>query len=149
LIWGNGFRDIGPSNAGSLRPRARRVAVLGVGAGGGRPPGVTPGPPQREVEIFMPNQTSTTLFPERFSVLWPTIDLFAGAPFRLQNICQNGVPPRSRTNTPLVARLAGCRAWGEVCYTPQLSTGWVDPWVRLVWVDIFQVLVGLVGFCPL
>jgi len=27
--------------------------------------------------------------------LWPTI--FAGAPFRLQNICRNGVPPRSRT----------------------------------------------------
>jgi len=32
--------------------------------------------------------------------LWPTI--FAGAPFRLQNICRNGVPPRSRTTTPLV-----------------------------------------------
>ena len=31
--------------------------------------------------------------------LWPTI--FAGTPFRLQNICQNGVPPRSRTTTPL------------------------------------------------
>ena len=31
--------------------------------------------------------------------LWPTI--FAGAPFRLQNICRNGVPPRSRTTTPL------------------------------------------------
>ena len=29
--------------------------------------------------------------------LWPTI--FAGAPFRLQNICGNGVPPRSRTTT--------------------------------------------------
>jgi len=27
--------------------------------------------------------------------LLPTI--FAGAPFRLQNICRNGVPPRSRT----------------------------------------------------
>ena len=32
--------------------------------------------------------------------LWPTI--FAGAPFRLRNICRNGVPPRSRTTTPLV-----------------------------------------------
>ena len=32
--------------------------------------------------------------------LWPTI--FAGAPFRLQNICRNGVPPRSRTTTPLL-----------------------------------------------
>jgi len=31
--------------------------------------------------------------------LWPTI--FAGAPFRLQNIFPNGVPPRSRTTTPL------------------------------------------------
>ena len=27
--------------------------------------------------------------------LWPTI--IAGAPFRLKNICRNGVPPRSRT----------------------------------------------------
>ena len=31
--------------------------------------------------------------------LRPTI--FAGAPFRIQNICLNGVPPRSRTTTPL------------------------------------------------
>ena len=31
--------------------------------------------------------------------MWPTI--FAGAPFRLQNICRNGVPPRSRTTAPL------------------------------------------------
>jgi len=31
--------------------------------------------------------------------LWPTT--FAGAPFRLRNICRNGVPPRSRTTTPL------------------------------------------------
>jgi len=38
--------------------------------------------------------------------LWPTI--FAGAPFRLQNICQNGVPPRSRTTTPLLYALSGC-----------------------------------------
>jgi len=33
--------------------------------------------------------------------LWPTI--FAGAPFGLQNICRKGVPPRSRTTTPLAA----------------------------------------------
>ena len=33
--------------------------------------------------------------------LWPTI--FAGVPFWLQNICRNGVPPRSRTTTPLIA----------------------------------------------
>ena len=32
-------------------------------------------------------------------LLWPTI--FAGAPFRLQNIGRNGVPPRSRTTTSL------------------------------------------------
>ena len=30
--------------------------------------------------------------------LWPAI--FAGAPFWLQNICRNGVPPRSSTTTP-------------------------------------------------
>jgi len=35
--------------------------------------------------------------------LWPTI--FAGAPFRLRNICRNGVPPRSRTTTTL------CKKW--------------------------------------
>ena len=29
--------------------------------------------------------------------LWPTI--FAAAPFRFQNICRKGVPPRSRTTT--------------------------------------------------
>jgi len=29
--------------------------------------------------------------------LWPAI--FAGVPFRLQNICRNGVQPRSRTTT--------------------------------------------------
>ena len=42
---------------GSLRPRARRVAVLGVGAGGGRPPlrwsGVSP--PENFSGILMPN----------------------------------------------------------------------------------------------
>jgi len=31
--------------------------------------------------------------------LWPMI--FAAAPFRLQNICRNTIPPRSRTTTPL------------------------------------------------
>ena len=36
--------------------------------------------------------------------LWPTI--FAGAPFRLQNICRNGVPPRSPHHyTPAFSRL--------------------------------------------
>jgi len=43
---------------GSLRPRAQRVAMLGVGAGGGRPlplresRGMTPG---NFFEIFLPN----------------------------------------------------------------------------------------------
>ena len=108
---------------GSLRPLAWRVAVLGMGAGGGRPlplrvsGGVTP-------EIFlrfsMPNPALGGQFgpenkliegqPNEYDVifrnasvlafhLWPTI--FAGAPSRLQNICRNGVPPRSRTTTPL------------------------------------------------
>ena len=46
---GDGFRDLGPSNGRACAPaHARRVAVLGVGAGGGRPlplkgsAGVTP-----------------------------------------------------------------------------------------------------------
>ena len=33
--------------------------------------------------------------------LWPTI--FASPPFRLQSICRNGVPPRSRSTTPLLS----------------------------------------------
>jgi len=32
--------------------------------------------------------------------LWPTI--FAAALFRIQNICQNGIPLCSRTTTPLM-----------------------------------------------
>ena len=28
----------------------------------------------------------------------------------------------------------------------ELSMGWVDPWVGLGWVDIFQFLVGWVGY---
>ena len=39
--------------------------------------------------------------------LWPTI--FGRAPFRLQNICWNGVPPRSRTTIPLICTdVRGC-----------------------------------------
>jgi len=114
---------------GSLRPRARRVAVLGVGAGGGHPsrwrdPGCHPwkilfrffdaisrvwgqfGPENKLIKGH-PNQYDVIC--QNASVLafhlWPTI--FAGAPFRLQNICRNGVPPRSRTTTPLtVVKLA-------------------------------------------
>ena len=111
----------------SLRPRARRAAVLGVGPGGGRPlplkgsGGVTPGIFFRSL---MPNPAFRGQFgpenkliegqPYEYDVLcrnasvlafqlWPTI--FAVAPFRLQNICRNGVPPRSRTTTPLAAFL--------------------------------------------
>ena len=31
----------------------------------------------------------------------------------------------------------------------ELSMGWVDPWIGLGWVEIFQFLVGLVGLGPL
>jgi len=106
LIWGNDFRDLGLQR-GSLRPRARRVAVLGVGAGGGRSfslrgsGGVTPG---NFFEIFNAKCRVWEQFgseikliegqPNEYDVicqnasvlafhLWPTI--FAGAPFRLQN----------------------------------------------------------------
>ena len=108
---------------GSLRSHARRVAVLGVCAGGGRPlplrgsRGVTP---ENFLRLLMPNAAFGGQFgpenkliegqPNEYDVicrnasvlafhLWPTI--FAGAPFRLQNICRNNVPPRSRTTTPL------------------------------------------------
>jgi len=30
-------------------------------------------------------------------------------------------------------------------FIPELSMGWVDPWVELGWVEIFQFLVGWVG----
>ena len=111
---------------GRLHPRARRVAVLGVSAGGGRPlplresGGVIPriffeifdaksrvwgqfGPENKLIE-GQPNEYDGIC--RNASVLafhlWPTI--FAGAPFWLQNICQNGVPLRSRTTTPLITR---------------------------------------------
>ena len=105
---------------GSLRHRALRVAVLRVGAGGGRPPGVRVSPPEIFFEIFDaksrvwgqlgPENKLIEGQPNKYDVicqnasvlafhLWPTI--FAGAPFRLQNICRNGVLPRSRTTTPL------------------------------------------------
>jgi len=35
--------------------------------------------------------------------MWPAI--FAGAPFRLRNIYRIGIPPRSRTTTPLIIQL--------------------------------------------
>ena len=112
---------------GSLCPRSRRVAVLGVDSGGG--PGVSP--PGKFLEIFDAKSRVWGQFgpkrerqfgpenkliegqPNEYDVfcrnvlafhLWPTI--FAGAPLRLQNICRNGVPPRSRTTTPLLVTSA-------------------------------------------
>jgi len=119
LIWGNGFRDLGPSNGGACAPRT----AVGVDAGGvvlRGPGGVTPGifknifdaksriwawgqfEPENKLIEGQPNEYDVIC--RNASVLalhlWPTI--FAGAPFRLQNICRNGVPPRSRTITPVV-----------------------------------------------
>ena len=104
---------------GSLRPRAWpwHVAVLGVGAGGARLLPLTP--PDNFFRFLMPNPAfgpENKLIegqPNEYNVicrnasvlsfhLWPTV--FAGAPFRLQNICQNGVPPRSRTTHPWMLR---------------------------------------------
>ena len=122
MIWGNGFRDLGPSNGGACaRPRARRVAVLGVEAGGGRPfplrcyprecffyRFLIPNPafggqfgPQNKLIEGQPNEYDVICWNASVLAfhLWPTI--FAGAPFQLQHICRNGVPPRSRTTTPL------------------------------------------------
>jgi len=120
---------------GSLRPRARRIAVLGVGAGGGRPVllrvsgGVTPG--KFFFEIFddarsrvqrrfgaeniliegQPNEYDVIC--RNASVLafhlWRTI--FAGAPFWLQNICRNGIPLRSLTTTPLHGSRSSICKW--------------------------------------
>jgi len=117
---------------GILRPRARRVAVLGMGAGGGRRLPLSPLLPLRgsggvTSEIFFeifdaksrvwgqfgPENKLIEGQPNEYDMicrnasvlafhLWPTI--FAGAPFRLQNICRNGVPPRSRTTTALASQ---------------------------------------------
>jgi len=46
-----------------------------------------------EYDVICRNDASVLAFH-----LWLTI--FAAAPFRLQNICRNGVPPRSRTTIP-------------------------------------------------
>jgi len=123
LIWGNAFRDLGPSNAGACPPPARTACSrAGSGCGRGSPlpmrgyRGVTlgnffeifdakscvwgqSGPENKPIE-GQPNEYDVIC--RNASVLafhrWPTI--FAGAPLGLQNICRNGVPPRSRTTTP-------------------------------------------------
>ena len=121
---GERFPGLRSHQRGSLRPRARRVAVLGVGAGGGRPlplrgsESVTPGiffdivdAKSRVWGQFGPENKLIEGPPNEYDVicrnasvlafhLWPTT--FAGAPFRLRNICRNCVPPRSRTTTPLL-----------------------------------------------
>jgi len=76
--------------------------------------------------------------------LWPTI--FAGAPFRLQNICRNSFPPRSRTTTPLhlntvlaypCSRCASCSCLYCVYRVDQKSgaTDW--------WLQFYQILTHL------
>ena len=109
---------------GSLRPRARLVAVLEVGAGGGRPlpltgpGGVTHGKffaifdaksrvqgqfgPENKLIEGQPNEYDVICRNASVLAFHPRPTTFAGAPFRLGNICRNGVPPRSRTTTPLV-----------------------------------------------
>jgi len=105
-------------------PGAPCLAVLEVGAGGGRSlplrgsVGVTPGKFFFEIfdaksrvwgQLFGPENKLIEGQPNENDVicrnasvlafhLWPTI--FAGAPFQLQNICRNGVPPRSRPLHP-------------------------------------------------
>ena len=119
---GEWFPRLRSQQRGSLRPHARRVAVLRVGVGGGRPlplreSGVSP---PENFEIFDTKSRIWGQFgpenklidgqPNEYDViyrnasvlafhLWPTV--FAGTPFQLQNICRNGVLPRSCTTTPL------------------------------------------------
>jgi len=108
---------------GELAPPRMACSRAGNGCGRGSPPpaegvrGVTPefffeifdaksrvrgqfGPENKLIE-GQPNEYDVIF--RNASVLafhlWPTI--FAGAPSRLQNICRIGVPPRSRTTTPL------------------------------------------------
>ena len=118
MIWGNGFRDLGPSNGGACAPTQRTACSRAGGWCGKGPRGVTPGiflrflmpnPAFGLCGQFGPENKLIEGQPNEYDVicpnasvlafhLWPTI--FAGAPFGLQNICRNGVPPRSRTLTP-------------------------------------------------
>ena len=50
------------------------------------------------------------------------------------------VPGQRTHGTTLRALKVTCQV-----ATPELSIGWVDPWVGLSWVEIFQFLVGWVG----
>jgi len=105
LIWGERFPRPRSQQPGSLRPRTRRVALrflMPNPAFGGQF-----GPENKLIE-GQPNEYDVIC--RNISVLafhlWPTI--FARAPFRLQNICWNGVPPRSRTTTPLLSVDISC-----------------------------------------
>ena len=111
---------------GACAPRTA-CSRAGVGAAGGRPlplrgPGVSPpeffdifdaksrvwgqfGPENKLIE-GQPNEYDVICRNALAFHLWPTI--LAGAPFRLQNICRNGVPLRSRTTTPLPASHSCC-----------------------------------------
>jgi len=109
---------------GSLCPCTWRGAVLGLGMGGVAPShwGGLGCHPQKEIfdakscvwGQFGPENKLIESQPNEYDVicrnasvlafhLWPTI--FAGAPFRLQTICWNGVPPRSRTTTLLLLHM--------------------------------------------
>ena len=55
---GERFPGLRSHQRGSLRPRARLLAVLGVGAGGGRPlplSGSGVSPPEKFLRFLMPN----------------------------------------------------------------------------------------------
>ena len=108
MIWGNGFRDLGPSNGGVAPPRTACSRAGGECGRGSPPPaeGVRGcDPPKFFFEIFDAKSRVWGQFgpenkliegqPDEYDVtcrnasvlafhLWPT--MFAGAPIRLQNI---------------------------------------------------------------
>ena len=124
MIWGNGFRDLGPTKGGLAPPRTACGRAGGGCGRGSLPPieGVRWCHPRKKIflkifdaksrvwgQLFGPENKLIEGQPNENDVicrnasvlafhLWPTI--FAGAPFQLQNICRNGVPPRSRPLHP-------------------------------------------------
>jgi len=63
--------------------------------------------------------------------LWPTT--FTGAPFRLQNICRSGVPPRSGTTTALLMRklwsvYISCQTVTRICQRHMVCVIWKGHW---------------------
>jgi len=70
--------------------------------------------------------------------LLPTI--FARAPFRLQNICRNSVPPRSRTTTPLTvtwsALSSNCKqSFVLLALSPELLQAELPPPKQKTWIS--------------